>query len=78
MKRLLVATLMAVVFGLFSMPAVQAVPNNGWAVGAAINSDSPIQQAQFRVRRRRRFFRHRFFVPRRRRFFRGRRFRRRF
>jgi hypothetical protein len=30
MQRVLIATLMALFFGLFSMPALQAAPANGW------------------------------------------------
>ena len=42
MQRILIATLMALFFGLFSMPAVQAAPANGWAVGSAVKAISPL------------------------------------
>jgi hypothetical protein len=54
MRRTLVATLMAVVFGLFSMPAVQAAPGNGSAVESALKTISPVKDVQFFRRRRRR------------------------
>jgi hypothetical protein len=54
MKRMLIATLMALVFGLFSMPVLQAAPTNGAAIGSALKSTSPIQNVQWRWRRRRR------------------------
>jgi hypothetical protein len=38
MQRVLIATLMALFFGLFSMPASQAAPANGWAVGSAVKA----------------------------------------
>ena len=57
MQRLLIATLMAFFFGLFSMPAVQAAPANGWAVGSALKAISPINTIQYRRRYRRRRYR---------------------
>lgn len=59
MKRTLIAVLMAVVFGLFSMPALQAAPNNGWTVGSTLKASSLVKNVQYwrrrrRVRRRRR------------------------
>jgi len=53
MKRTLIATLMALVFGLFSMPALQAAPSNGWAVGSALKAVSPMKQVRWWRRRRR-------------------------
>jgi hypothetical protein len=44
MQRVLIATLMALFFGLFSMPAVQAAPANGWAVGSAVKAISPLER----------------------------------
>jgi len=52
MKRTLIATLMALVFGLFSMPALQAAPGNGSAIGSALKATSPITSVQWRRRRR--------------------------
>jgi hypothetical protein len=54
MQRVLIATLMALFFGLFSMPALQAAPANGWAVGSAVKAVSPINTVQYYRRRRRR------------------------
>jgi hypothetical protein len=54
MKRIVLATLMAFVFGLFSMPAVQAASVNGSALSSAIKGISPLKQVQRRRRRRRR------------------------
>ena len=48
---------MALFFGLFSMPAVQAAPANGWAVGSALKAISPINTIQYRRRYRRRRYR---------------------
>ena len=63
MQRLLIATLMALFFGLFSMPALQAAPANGWAVGSALKAMSPLDTIQYyrrrRYRRYRRFRRYR-------------------
>jgi hypothetical protein len=53
MQRVFLASLMALVFGLFSMPAVQAAPANGSAVSSAIEGLSPVQQVRRRRRRRR-------------------------
>jgi hypothetical protein len=50
----MIAVLMAVVFGLFSMPALQAAPSNGSAVGAALKAVSPFKQVRWYRRRRRR------------------------
>jgi hypothetical protein len=46
-----IATLMALFFGLFSMPASQAAPANGWAVGSAVKPISPINTIYYRRRR---------------------------
>jgi hypothetical protein len=54
MKKILIATLMALVFGLFSMPSLQAAPSNGSAVQSALKSVSSVAQVQWRRRRRRR------------------------
>jgi hypothetical protein len=55
MKRTMIAVLMAFVFGLFSMPALQAAPaGNGWALGSALKAVSPFEKVQWRWRRRRR------------------------
>ena len=57
MKRTMIAVLMAFVFGLFSMPALQAAPaGNGWSVGSALKAISPFKQVRYyrRYRRRRR------------------------
>jgi hypothetical protein len=56
MKRTMIAVLMAFVFGLFSMPALQAAPGNGWAVGSALKALKPLKQVRWyrRYRRRRR------------------------
>jgi len=52
MKRMLIATLMALVLGLFSMPSLQAAPGNGSAVGSALKSVSPMKQVRWWRRRR--------------------------
>jgi hypothetical protein len=39
------------------MPAVQAAPANGWAVGSALKAISPINTIQYRRRYRRRRYR---------------------
>ena len=57
MQRLLIATLMAFFFGLFSMPVLQAAPANGWAVGSALKAISLINTIQYRRRYRRRRYR---------------------
>jgi hypothetical protein len=57
MQRVLIATLMALFFGLFSMPAVQAAPANGWAVGSAVKAISPLETIYYRRRYRRRRYR---------------------
>jgi hypothetical protein len=54
MKRIILATLMALVFGLFSMPTLRAASVNGSALTTAIKEAAPVQQAQYRRRRRRR------------------------
>ena len=59
MQRVLIATLMALFFGLFSMPALQAAPANGWAVGSAVKAISPIDTIYYRRRRYRRYRRYR-------------------
>ena len=43
---------MALFFGLFSMPALQAAPANGWAVGSALKAMSPLDTIQYYRRRR--------------------------
>jgi hypothetical protein len=53
MQRILIASLMALFFGLlffglFSMPASQAAPANGWAVGSAVKAISPINTIYYR------------------------------
>jgi hypothetical protein len=48
---------MAFFFGLFSMPAVQAAPVNGWAVGSAVKATSPLETIYYRRRYRRRRYR---------------------
>ena len=57
MQRILIATLMALFFGLFSMPALQAAPANGWAVGSALKAMSPLDTIQYYRRRRSRRYR---------------------
>jgi len=55
MKKTMIAVLMAFVFGLFSMPALQAAPaGNGWAVGSALKAVSPFKEVRWWRRRRRR------------------------
>jgi hypothetical protein len=54
MQRILIATLMALFFGLFSMP-VQAAPANGWAFGSAVKAISPLETIYYRRRRYRRY-----------------------
>ncbi len=62
MKKTMIAVLMAFVFGLFSMPALQAAPGNGWAVGSALNTLKPLKQVRWyrRYRRRRCVWVHRY------------------
>ena len=60
MQRVLIATLMAVFFGLFSMPAVKAAPANGWAIGSAVKAVSPVETIYYRRRRYRRYRRRRY------------------
>jgi hypothetical protein len=61
MQRVLIATLMALFFGLFSMPALQAAPANGWAVGSAVKAISPLNETYYYRRRRyRRYRRYRY------------------
>jgi len=50
----MIATLMALFFGLFSMPTMQAAPANGASVDSALKATSLVEQAQWRRRRRRR------------------------
>ena len=52
MQRIMIATLMAVFFGLFSMPAPQAAPANGTAVGSSAKAVKALEQVQWRRRRR--------------------------
>ena len=52
MQRTLIATLMALAFGLFSMPALQANPTNGAAIGNSADSVTTVEKAQWRRRRR--------------------------
>ena len=59
MQRVLIATLMALFFGLFSMPALKAAPANGWAVGSAVKAISPLETTYYRRRYRRRYRRYR-------------------
>jgi len=56
----MVATLMAMFFGLFSMPALQAAPANGLAVGAGLKATSPLDKIQYYRRRRRCYWVHRY------------------
>ena len=61
MQRTLIATLMALFFGLFSMPVSQAAPANGWAVSSAVKAISPLDTIYYYRRRRyRRYRRHRY------------------
>ena len=60
MQRVLIATLMALFFGLFSMPAVKAAPANGWAIGSAVKAVSPVETIYYRRRRYRRYRRRRY------------------
>ena len=65
MQRALIATLMALFFGLFSMPVLQAAPANGWAIGSALKSISPLDtiyyyRRRYRRRRYRRYRRYRY------------------
>lgn len=53
MRRIFLATLMALIFGLFSMPALQAASVNGSALSSFLKGISPLQQVQRRRRRRR-------------------------
>jgi len=59
MQRILIATLMALFFGLFSMPVSQGAPANGWAVGSAVKAISPLNTIYYRRRRYRRYRRYR-------------------
>jgi hypothetical protein len=45
---------MAVFFGLFSMPASQAAPASGTAVGSSADAITAVEKAQWRRWRRRR------------------------
>jgi hypothetical protein len=62
MQRVLIATLMALFFGLFSMPVVQAAPAHGSAIGSALKAMSPLdtihyyRRRRYRRRRYRRFY----------------------
>jgi hypothetical protein len=53
MQRILIGTLMALFFGLFSMPALQAAPSNGAAIGSAADATASVEKAQWRRWRRR-------------------------
>jgi hypothetical protein len=53
MQRTIIATLMALALGLICMPATQAAPANGLAVGSAADAASSVVQAQWRGRYRR-------------------------
>ena len=46
-----------VLWPLFSMPAVQAAPANGWAVGSAVKAIWPLETIYYRRRYRRRRYR---------------------
>ena len=59
MQRTLIATLMALFFGLFSMPVLQAAPASGWAVGSAVKQMSPVNPVYYYRRRRYRRYRRR-------------------
>jgi hypothetical protein len=59
MQKIVIATLMAFFFGLFSMPISQATPANGASVGSALKSFTSVEQVQWRRRRRRRSCGHR-------------------
>ncbi len=52
MQRIMIGTLMAVFFGLFSMPASQAAPANGVAVGSSAGAITAVEKTQWRRRRR--------------------------
>jgi len=56
----MIATLMALFFGLFSMPTSQAAPANGASVDSALKATSLVEQAQWRRRRRRQSCGHRY------------------
>ena len=45
MQRIMIATLMALFFGLFSMPASQAAPANGVAIGSAVKATAPLDKS---------------------------------
>ena len=47
MRRTLVATMLAIALGLISMPATQAAPTNGQAIGSAADATSSVVQAQY-------------------------------
>jgi len=53
MQRTMVAGLMAVIFGLFSMPASQAAPAEGSGLGSALKAVSPLTKVYWRGRRNR-------------------------
>jgi len=59
MQRTLIATLMALAFGLFSMPALQAHPTNGAAIGNSADGIATVEKAQWRRWRGRRACGHR-------------------
>lgn len=65
MQRTLVATMMAVGLGLVSMPAVQAAPASGSAIGSAATAMTPLEKIQYyyyrRYRRRRCWWVHRYY-----------------
>jgi hypothetical protein len=55
MRKSIVATLIAVAFGLMGVSFAQAAPGNGGlAIGKAASGLAPFEQAQWRRRRRRR------------------------
>jgi hypothetical protein len=59
MQRILLASLMALFFGLFSMPVTQAATANGTGITSALKAISPLTNVQWRRRRRRRRCHHR-------------------
>ena len=54
MQKIMIGTLMAVFFGLFSMPALQAAPSNGAAIGSSADGIASVEKAQWRRWRHRR------------------------
>src|SRR5664279_987465 len=53
MQRIMIGTLMALFLGLFSMPASQAAPANGVAIGSAADANTLVEKSQWWGRRRR-------------------------